>query len=45
MRYGKVVILEVDAKRMYEEGYLFYLSNGVWLTDVVPKEFIKENRK
>jgi len=31
---------------MYEEGYLFYLSeNGVWLTDVVPKEFIKENRK
>jgi len=43
MRHGKVVILEVDAKRMYEEGYLFYLSeNGVWLTDVVPKEFIKE---
>jgi len=43
MRHGKVVILEVDAKGMYEEGYLFYLSkNGVWLTDVVPKEFLKE---
>jgi len=43
MRHGKVVILEVDAKRMYEAGYLFYLSeNGVWLTDVVPKEFLRE---
>jgi len=45
MRHGKVVILEVDAKRMHEEGYLFYLSeNGVWLTDVVPKEFLKEKK-
>ncbi|RUM69402.1 MAG: RNA 2'-phosphotransferase [Sulfurovum sp.] len=43
MRHGKVVILEVDAKGMYEAGYLFYLSeNGVWLTDVVPKEFLRE---
>jgi len=48
MRHGKVVILEVDSKRMHEEGYLFYLSeNGVWLTDVVPKAFlsINENQK
>lgn len=43
MRHGKVVILEVDAKRMFEEGYLFYLSvNGVWLTAVVPVEFLQE---
>jgi len=43
MRHGKVVILEVDAKRMHEEGYAFYLSeNGVWLTNGVPKEFLKE---
>ena len=43
-RHGKVVILEVDAKRMFEEGYVFYLSeNGVWLTDSVAVEFLKEN--
>jgi len=43
MRHGKVVILKVDAKRMHEEGYAFYLSeNGVWLTNGVPKEFLKE---
>jgi len=46
MRHGKVVILEVDAKSMHEEGYLFYLSeNGVWLTDVVPKAFLSINEK
>ena len=43
-RHGKVVVLEVDAKRMFEEGYVFYLSeNGVWLTDSVAVEFLKEN--
>ena len=43
LRHGKVVILEVDAKQMFDEGYEFYLSlNGVWLTDVVPKKFLKE---
>ena len=42
-RHGKVVILEVDAKKMFEEGYAFYLSeNGVWLTDRVGVEFLKE---
>jgi putative RNA 2'-phosphotransferase len=42
-RHGKVVVLEVDARKMFEEGYEFYLSeNGVWLTDVVPLEFLKE---
>ena len=42
-RHGKVVILEVDAKKMFEEGYAFCLSeNGVWLTDRVDVEFLSE---
>ena len=42
-RHGKVVILELDTKKMFEEGYEFYLSeNGVWLTDVVPNKYLKE---
>ena len=42
-RHGKVAILEVDTKRMFEEGYKFYLSeNGVWLTNSVATEFLKE---
>jgi len=42
-RHGKVVILEVDAKKMFEEGYAFYVSeNGVWLTDRVGVEFLRE---
>ncbi|WP_086930897.1 RNA 2'-phosphotransferase [Agarilytica rhodophyticola] len=41
-RHGKVVILKVDSLAMYNDGYLFYVSsNGVWLTDHVPTEFIE----
>jgi putative RNA 2'-phosphotransferase len=44
-RHGKVVVLEVDARKMFEEGYAFYLSeNGVWLTDIVPVGFLKESK-
>ena len=44
-RHGKVVILEVNAEKMFEDGYEFYLSeNGVWLTDVVPTDYIKEQK-
>lgn len=40
-RHGEPVILIVNAKKMYEAGFKFYLSeNNVWLTDFVPKEFI-----
>ena len=40
-RHGEPVILIVNAKKMYEAGFKFYLSeNNVWLTDLVPKEFI-----
>ena len=40
-RRGKPVILRVDAGRMHGEGFKFYVStNGVWLTDAVPADFI-----
>lgn len=42
-RHGKAVVLTIDAKRMVERGYKFYLSaNGVWQTDNVPREYIIE---
>jgi putative RNA 2'-phosphotransferase len=41
-RYGKPVILLVDAGRMFDKGFKFYVSaNGVWLVDAVPPEFLK----
>lgn len=40
-RRGKPILLTIDSSRMNAAGYVFYLSaNGVWLTDVVPAEFI-----
>lgn len=40
-RHGNVVLLRVDALRMYEDGYKFYLSkNGVWLTKCVPVSYL-----
>ena len=40
-RKGNVVILKVAAHKMWEDGYSFWLSrNGVWLTEVVPSEFL-----
>ena len=40
-RRGKPVVLLVDAERMHEGGYLFYLSaSGVWLTDAVPPSYL-----
>lgn len=35
------VVLPVRAKKMYEDGYLFYyVKNDIWLTDHVPAEYI-----
>ncbi len=35
-RHGRLVLLSVDSKKMYEDGIEFYLSdNGVWLTDYI----------
>lgn len=43
-RHGKPVILKVDARKMYEDGCEFYLSeNKVWLVDFVPVKYIKIN--
>ena len=40
-RHGKPQVLVVDAGRMQQDGYQFYLSaNGVWLTDAVPAAYI-----
>lgn len=40
-RHGIPYVLKVDAKKMYDEGYKFYLSNNdVWLTDSVPAEYL-----
>ncbi len=42
-RHGKPVILAINAKSMQDAGFKFYLSaNGVWLTDVVPVQYISQ---
>jgi putative RNA 2'-phosphotransferase len=40
-RYGKPVLLEVDASSMLNDGYLFYkAANNVWLVDEVPAKYL-----
>jgi putative RNA 2'-phosphotransferase len=40
-RHGPPVVLRIDAARMAAADHAFFLStNGVWLTDSVPAEFI-----
>lgn len=40
-RYGKPVVLTVDAKAMHAKGFKFYQAeNGVWLTGLVPPVFL-----
>lgn len=40
-RRGKPIVLLINAGKMHEEGFQFYLSaNGVWLTEHVPEHFI-----
>lgn len=42
-RHGEVVVLEVQAKRMHDEGFVFYLTgNNVWYTDHVPPKYLVE---
>lgn len=41
-RRGKPIILEINSKAMYADGFVFYKSdNGVWLTDEVPSKYLK----
>lgn len=41
-RRGQPVILSVRARDMHDAGHIFHVSaNGVWLTDLVPAEFVR----
>lgn len=38
----KPIVYRIDARRMFNEGYEFYLSsNSVWLTECVPKDYLE----
>src|SRR5262249_47334713 len=40
-RHGKPVVLGIEAGRMSQDDFIFYLSaNGVWLTDCVPVQHL-----
>jgi putative RNA 2'-phosphotransferase len=40
-RHGKPVILSIEARKMYEDGKVFYVSdNGVWLVDAVEAVYL-----
>lgn len=40
-RHGKPIVLTINALKMHQDGFLFYLSdNQVWLTDAVPVNYI-----
>ena len=40
-RYGKPVVLKIEALRMQRQGFVFFCAdNGVWLTGHVPPAFI-----
>lgn len=41
-RYGKPVVLTIDAKAMHGQGFKFYQAeNWVWLTEACPAIFLK----
>jgi len=40
-RYGKAIVLQIDAEQMYADGFEFYKTeNNVWLVDSVPIKYI-----
>lgn len=42
-RHGKPVVLEIRALQLHHTGQVFCVSaNGVWLTQAVPPEFLRE---
>ena len=42
-RHGKTVVLKIDTRQMYEDGYIFLLSaNGVWQTEHVAFKYVTE---
>lgn len=45
-RHGDVALYRVDALKMYQDGYKFYLSkNGVWLTKSVPVAYLRQQHE
>lgn len=41
VRHGVSYVLKIDTKKMYAEHYRFFLSNnGVYLTEIVPSQYI-----
>lgn len=41
-RHGEPVLLKVNAKKAYNDGYIFFLSvNGVWLIKQIPAEYLE----
>ena len=41
MRHGKPIILQVEAKKMHDDGHKFFLTqNDVWYTEHVPTDFL-----
>lgn len=45
-RHGKSVVYHVLAKKMYDDGYKFFISvNGVWLTKTVPVKYLRKVEK
>lgn len=42
MRHGKLIVYQIDAKKMNDDGILFYKSvNNVWLTKDVETKYLK----
>lgn len=40
-RYGKPVLVSIDAGAMHKDGFAFFVSdNGVWLTESVPPKYL-----
>jgi putative RNA 2'-phosphotransferase len=40
-RYGKPLVLQVSSGEMYQQRFIFFVSeNGVWLTESVPVNFL-----
>ena len=42
-RHGKLVLYQINAEKMHQDGYKFYLSkNGVWLIKEVPVTYLEK---
>lgn len=43
-RYGKPVVLKIEALRMHQQGFKFYQAeNGVWLVGDIPPRFLVQD--